>query len=113
MQLDPGLKQLLLRRAGATSIEEVPAELAGEEISVVAKLNDPTRPVASFRPVARFGSIVTGRIPLGAVGQVRRDPNVVSLKASRGFAPSLGRSAPDVKAVDDLSRRDGPATTAQ
>jgi subtilisin family serine protease len=114
MQLDPGLKQLLLRRTGATSMEEVPAEFAGQDIAVVAKLRDPARAVASFHPVARFGSIVTGRVALGAVGQVRRDPNVLSLKASRGFSPGLSHSVPEAGAVDvPLSSPDGSTSTAR
>jgi subtilisin family serine protease len=86
IQFDPALKQLLLRRSGSLLGERLSEEDALAEIPVVAKLRDPTAVVDSLRVVARFGPVVTGRVPLGKVVEVRRHPNMLSLKASRNNA---------------------------
>lgn len=96
MQFDPALKELLLRRTGSPSGESLPAEVAAEVIAVAARLADPLAPVPGLDVVARLGEVVTGRVPLGALLEVRRHPNVISLKASRALSPALPSSLPEV-----------------
>src|SRR4051812_44748570 len=98
MQIDPALKQILLRKTGAASIDHVAEAHAGLELSVAARLVTPDLAVDGLRIVARFGSVVTGRVALGALGSVRGNPNVASLKASRGFDAALARSIADIDA---------------
>ena len=100
MQIDPGLKQILLRKTGSASPELVSDDHAQVEIAVAARLVDPSRVTDALRVVARFGTVVTARVPLGAIARMRADPNVASLKASRGFAAALASSVADIGASD-------------
>jgi subtilisin family serine protease len=110
IQFDPALKQLLLRRTGSPLGEALPADAEAELVPVVARLRDPRREVAGLRIVARAGDVVTARVALGQIVSVRRDPDVLSLKASRTYAPSLVHSVPEIHATaPELARAVPPA----
>jgi subtilisin family serine protease len=63
--------------------EAIAAARPGDELEAVAWLEAGAALPPLAREVARFGDIVTCRIAASAVGVVRRDPAVRSLKASR------------------------------
>jgi subtilisin family serine protease len=87
LQFDPALKQLLLRETGGLGPPGLTAAGRQRQVPVVVKLRDPSVPVASLSIVSRFGSIATGRAPLGGIVAIRQHPNVMSLKASVNHAP--------------------------
>jgi subtilisin family serine protease len=89
VQFDPGLKQLLLRKTGSPLGESASEDVASEELPVVAKLADPSVAVPGLRVTASFGPVVTGRVPVGEVLDVRGHPNVLSLKPSAQHRPDL------------------------
>ncbi len=101
LQFDPALRQLLLRKTGSVSGEIPSEEIGAEEIPVVAKLVDPSVPVESLRIVAHFGQVVTARVPLGRIVEVRR--HVASLKASRTYQADLAFSVPEIHASSETS----------
>lgn len=97
LQFDPALKQLLLRQTGGVGPGRLSAAALRREIPIVVKFRDPAAPVPWLTVVSRFGSIATGRAPLGKIIRIRQDPNVLSLKASVDHSP------------EDLQRFDEPA----
>src|SRR5713226_2667524 len=103
LQFDPALRQLLLRKTGSVSGEIPSEEIGAEEIPVVAKLVDPSVPVESLRIVAHFGQVVTARVPLGRIVEVRRHSNVASLKASLAVHHDLAFSVPEIHASSETS----------
>lgn len=103
LQFDPALKQRLLVRTGDPLAEEG----AAETISVVARLVDPAVPVPGLEVVSRLGPVVTARLPLERVVEVRRHPNVASLKDSVTFGADLAVSVPDIGAAPALLARAG------
>jgi len=113
IQFDPSLKELLLRKTG-DSLGRLRAEEAlPEEVPVIAKLADPERPVGGLRVVTRLGKVVTGRVAVDRVVEVRQNPNVISLKASLPYGPTLAYSVPEIRATAaDLARAAGPAGVA-
>src|SRR4051812_16490448 len=72
--MDPALRELL-RQDGRGEIE------------AIMRLVAPDAAVPGVRVVARFGDVVTCRLPAGAVERVHTDPRCVSLKASRPLGP--------------------------
>src|SRR5262249_28491183 len=98
LQFDPALKELLLRRTGDPLGRFIPDEAGSEEVAVVARLVDPSAQVESLRYVSHFGDVVTGRVRLGKMVEVRRDPKVASLKAAKLHRPSLAVSVPEIHA---------------
>ncbi|HEV2778158.1 MAG TPA: S8 family serine peptidase [Actinophytocola sp.] len=100
-QFDPGLKALLLRHTGSPLGEAAP----GVEVAVVARLRDQRARVPHLRVVARFGDVVTARVPLDRVVEVRRHPAVLSMKASRRYGPALARSVPAAGAAPSALRQ--------
>ncbi len=98
LQYDPGLKELLLRRTGNLAGEFPSAEVAGEEIPVVARLENPALAVDGLRVISRLGPVVTGWVQLEKIVEVHENKNVVSLKASRTFSPALAVSVPEIRA---------------
>jgi subtilisin family serine protease len=114
IQLDPMIKELLLRKTGHPLGVGVSEEAAAEEIPVVARLRDSAVPVPGLRIVARFDSVVTGRVRLGRVIAVRSDPNMASLKVSRGYRPTLAWSVPEIHASrSDLDAPGVPGVTGR
>lgn len=102
MQFDPALQELLLRKTGALPGEIPFDEIAAEEIPVVAKLVDPSVPVEYLDIAARFDGVVTGRVPLNRIVQVRRHENIDSLKASIEYEPDLAFSVPEIQASAEI-----------
>ncbi|MFC5268930.1 S8 family serine peptidase [Kribbella qitaiheensis] len=101
-QFDPHLKQHLLERTGLLP-EDGPSAgpLFEEDVPVLVRLALPDAEVPGLRVVARFGSIVTGRLPLGRIPETRRYPAVASLKASRPVRPPLEEVTTRGGATDD------------
>ena len=90
--LDPQLQKLILkRRAG----EELSPALVDEssdgplQVDVLAVLRDPSEPVPGLNIVRVIGDVVTGTCEVDRIEEVRRDPNVVSLKGARSHAHAL------------------------
>src|SRR5262245_57904478 len=108
MQIDPGLKELLFRRTGGLSFAELGGAAAAELVPVLARLRDPDRPVDDLTVTGRFGSVVSGRVPLGAILEVRADPNIASLKASRELRGDLALTVPEIGAGGPSLGPDGP-----
>src|SRR5215831_4636211 len=104
VQFDPALKELLLRRTGHPLGQFLSEEAAAQEVAVVARLVDPSVPVEALKDVARFGPIVTGRIPISKLIDVRQDSNVASLKAARMHGPALAVSVPEIRASSEVIR---------
>lgn len=98
VQFDPSLRhQLLLRTGSTTGITD--SEAAGSaELSVVGRLDPADTEVPGLRVISRFGPVVTGRVKVADVVQVRQHPAVRSLKLSRTYAPTLSVSVPDIRA---------------
>ena len=80
MAMDPALRELL--RAGEVAPDEV--------VEAIVRLRRPGLRVPGARIVARFGTVATCRLRLGAVRPVHDHPHVVSLKAARSVAPEHG-----------------------
>ncbi len=99
IQFDPKLKELLLRRTGdplgAIPIESVPDEV----IPVIVRLANPRVSVEGLTIITQSGSIVSGRIQLSRIVEVRQDPNVLSLKLSQTYGPMLSVSIPEIHAA--------------
>lgn len=108
MHLDPAFKELLFRRTGTHTLDQVLGPSADELIPVIARLVDPSKPVEGLSVIARAGWVVTGRVPLGDVARVRSHANVASLKASREVHRELWTSVPDVMGREHGSRVDLP-----
>ncbi|HJU68973.1 MAG TPA: S8 family serine peptidase, partial [Gemmatimonadaceae bacterium] len=81
--MDPALQEVILSAAPS------------EEVEAVTLLRPGYDPPPPARAVARFGPVVTCRLPAGAIVAVRNDPAVISLKASRvvGAADAFIESA--------------------
>jgi subtilisin family serine protease len=98
LQIDPALRQLLLRRTGATSPPQAAEEVGREVVPVLARLTSAGAVVPGLGIVARFGPVVTARVRLSDLFDVRRHPAVISLKASNRMAPTLAVSVPEIRA---------------
>lgn len=109
---DPALRELFLRTTGRGW--EQAADLPQIEISVVAKLRNPDNVVPGLRLVSRFGQVVTGRAELNRLIEIRRHPEVLSLKASRDHYESLLASTADIgAAAARLETIDGAAVSGR
>ena len=95
--IDPGLRQLLLRRTGLTE-PPGPGEEADETVPVIARLTSPGAVVPGLTVVAQFGDVVTARVQLSQIFNIRRSPQIVSLKKARNVQPGLAGSVADVHA---------------
>lgn len=97
MQFDPALKELVLRLTGLAW--DHPEQTSELELPVAARLHHPHAEIPGMRVVARFGSVVTGRVALRRLPEVRAHRDVASLKASRPLAPALHTSTAEIGAV--------------
>lgn len=79
---DPHLRQLLL-----TTSERQPQAAHGRRVGVIARLRTPESEVPGLNVVVRAGTIVTARVDLDAVTEVRRHPDVLSLKRTHHYLP--------------------------
>ena len=95
--IDPGLRQLLLRRTGSTE-PPGPGEEADETVPVIARLTSPGALVPGLAIVARFGDVVTGRAQLSQVFRLRGHHAMVSLKQARKVQSALAGSVADIHA---------------
>src|SRR4051812_4308316 len=98
--MDPGLEEAIRGRAAESEIEAAAFLRPGE----------PVPPGLSV--VARFGPIVTCRIPAGRVREVRAHPAVVSLKASRIVEPVAARPADAASVPAQGGREPAPGEPA-
>src|SRR5204862_7308724 len=103
--MDPRLQRIVaMRRQGARKAASASTEV--DEIAVIAKVSAVTawEGLSEVRVGANIGvaddgtSIVTGRIPIARIEQVRRQPFVKSLKAARPVVPVLSRTVPEIGA---------------
>jgi subtilisin family serine protease len=103
--LDPRLQHLAIRarRQRSTGVPE--AAPAVERVAVIARVTDVSRWAALDdvepglvvpRQTPDGDDIVTGRIPLHAIEDVRRQPFVVSMKAAHPVRRQLGATVPDL-----------------
>jgi subtilisin family serine protease len=107
MDFDPALRHVYFRATGALPGQSVPEALAEREVAVVARLTHAGATVPWLRVVARFGAVVTGRLPLSRIIELRRHPHVASLKASVMHAANLDRSVAAIRALPALLERPG------
>jgi Subtilase family len=95
--LDPDLQRVVIGRGpGATDPLSVDLAAAGNVIDVIAKLHDPRKKVEGLHVVNVIGQIVTGTLDANKIEDVRRDPNVISLKGARRLRPTLSNSVPEI-----------------
>jgi subtilase family protein/lecithin:cholesterol acyltransferase len=102
-QFDPRLKQYMLQRTGLLPDEGALEPLvADEEVPVLVRLAGPSgEAVPGLRVVADFGPVVTGRVALGRVVELRRHPRVASLKISRLVSPPPRADPQESDVADD------------
>jgi subtilisin family serine protease len=112
VDFDPALRHVYFRATGALPGQPTPRALAAREVAVVVRLTHAAAVVPGLRVVARFGAVVTGRLPLGRIIDVRRHPHVASLKASVTHAADLDRSVPAIRALPALLARPGAGAPA-
>jgi subtilisin family serine protease len=105
LDIDPALRHQCLCATGAFPGQPIAEALAGREVAVVARITHAGAAVPGLRVVARFGAVVTGRVALGRLLEVRRHPHVVSLKATQIHVPELQRSVAAIRAVPALLER--------
>ena len=94
--MDPALTELLLR-----------SEEAAEDpvVEAIVRLRQPGLEVPGARIVSRFGTIATCRLAASAIRDVRRHPDVVSLKAPRLLGPEYDSPNPVGAPLDRLELR--------
>jgi len=109
---DPALRELFLRTTGRTWEEAL--DLPQIEIPVVAKLRHADSTVPGLRLVSQFGQVVTGRVEMNRLVEIRRHSEVLSLKASRDHYGSLSESTVDIGAeAARLAVVDGTAVSGR
>jgi subtilisin family serine protease len=109
IHLDPRL-QVTLDRYARNTMRAVLSSNALGDIAVLAVVNDPKvcEERTDLRPVASLGKtrddknwIVTARVPLSRLSDVRADPRIVSLKGAQQIGPFLHRTVPEILAAPD------------
>ena len=102
--MDPRLQLAVAnRRSGKRGLAL--ASTDADEVAVIARVTAPEawEAVADVFPVSTLGQtpdkswIVTGRLPIRSVEQVRKDPCVISLKASQPVRPTLAATIDAMK----------------
>src|SRR5438552_2287886 len=104
--MDPRLQRLVVRyRQGITKLAT--SSTSTDEVAVVARVTDHQQwealsevragAVLPRAPGAAF-DIVTGRIPVGRIENVRQQPFVKSLKAAQRVHATLDKTVPDIGA---------------
>jgi subtilisin family serine protease len=99
--LDPHLQSLVCKfQQGGLDASAVAGLSAGQEwmVDVLAVVRDPALPVPGLEVATAIGDVLTGQVRVQDVEMVRRDPNIISLKAARAVQPTLYRSVPEIRA---------------
>ncbi len=99
IQFDPALKEILLRESGHHLGAGASAESLRRVIPVIARLRSADADVPGLNIVTRMGEIVTGRVAIGDIVELREHPQIASLKASAGFAVELHNSVREIHAT--------------
>lgn len=100
-ELDPELQQVVIDRQAWLRDALLPDKKladAAEAVDVIAKLRDPKTKVKGLHVVQEIGQIVTGTVNAADIEDVRRDPNVISLKGARRLWQTLCNSVPEIQA---------------
>jgi hypothetical protein len=111
--LDPQLQKMILRhRAGEALNPEFVQEAddGSLQIDVLAVVRDPSQPVPGLNAVRVIGDVVTGTTDLHRIEEVRRDPNVISLKGARGVTPMLEFSVPEIRGDPEALHQSYPGS---
>jgi subtilisin family serine protease len=101
LALDPHLQQIVVARAEGQLIgRELLTETADgtPAVDVLAKLKDPAEQVDGLTVVEVNGPYVTGTLDIDKIEQVRKHPNVLSLKRATRLHQELRFSVPEVRA---------------
>lgn len=99
--LDPELQRVVIDRQTQPLDPLLHAEdlvARTEVVDVIAKLHNPNREVEGLHVVAEIGQIVTGTVDADKIEDVRRDPNVISLKGARRIRQALFNSVREINA---------------
>ncbi len=107
--LDPYFQRLLEQRNRGLRTQPTASTEAGE-VAVIAKVSDldAWNNLSSVRTGADIGStpdgyhLVTARIPLNRLEQIRREPFVISLKPGTPLKPTLKATVEEIHARKDL-----------
>lgn len=83
VDLDPHLLQLRLEEA-----ERHPDPAVPRRVGVIARVSGAEVEIPGLEVVVRAGTVVTGRMDLDAVAEVRRHPDVLSLKRTHHYLPA-------------------------
>lgn len=103
-RLDPELQRVIL---DYRSQHDLPFEMCEvlkdgtEVVDIIAKLEDPGVRVNGLNPAGRVGNIITGTVDVNRIEEVRRNPNVLSLKAARMVRQALLHSVPEIEATPE------------
>jgi len=99
IQFDPALKELLLWETG-DPLGEKNLPHHDKIIPVVIRLRNAQESIniPDLQVISKLGHIVTGRIPVSGIVQLRQHSAVASLKASKGFRLELDHSIEEIQA---------------
>ncbi len=83
-----------------------------QELAVLLRLRDPAVPPPRVRVVAAFGPVCTGRVRRADLLEVRRQENVLSIKAPRLYSsePEVDAAGVEAERPTDRRRPDVPQT---
>ncbi len=107
--IDPRLQRLLERKSRGMTTVATASTKAGE-VAVIAKVNNLEEWLAidEVYPGADLGNtpigerIVTARVPVSRLTQIKQSPCVVSLKAAQTLKPTLNTTLKEIAARKDL-----------
>lgn len=108
--LDPELQRIVLDVRGGKSppsylVEELKAgDKTTAVVDVVAMLKRPDAEVPGLRVVQKIGQVVTGFVDATLIEEVRRNDNVISLKAARRVCKMLSNSVSEINATPEQLR---------
>lgn len=99
--MDPKLQRLLQLSKGKSKFK--PGQVAksdqGEEIiEVILKLKDPARPIKGLKVRTVVDQFVTGSVPLSMIEEVRKNKNVLTMKASIQIREKRDSAVPEINA---------------
>jgi len=103
--MDPRLQKTIIQSRARVPIDKAigrESKEGGTLIDVIAKLKDPSEAVTGLNVVRVYGDIVTGTIDIKDIDYVRKQPNVVSLKAARRVNPTLKFSVPEIQGLQSV-----------